>query len=290
MIGEFLNSWPLFQNTYLAGWLIAIVLALIGVIVVARDQIFVSAAVAQASSFGVALGMWTASLAGIQAWAWLHTDGFLSGCAIAFAVASALLTARTREPRRESSEAITGWIFLTAGSGAVLLLAHSPHGLEEVHRLLASSLIGATEADVAGFMVLTVASVIFFCLGWRRILFIALDPMTARALGIHPARWLIATSLALGLAAGLAIRTSGMLYTFGCLVLPGLVAKNLCREVRAMFVVAPLVALAAAVGGFVIAHHADYPPGQMTVAILCLVLIPAWLYRAAVARFCHLKY
>ncbi|MGH8611746.1 MAG: metal ABC transporter permease [Gammaproteobacteria bacterium] len=283
MISEFLASWPLFHNTYLAGWLIAFVLALIGVIVVARDQIFVSAAVAQASSFGVAFGMWTASLVNIQAWDWLHTDGFLSGCAIAFAVASAMLTARTREPRRESSEAITGWIFLAAGSGAVLLLSHSPHGLEEVHRLLSSSLIGATDADVAGFTALTVAIVVFLHMGWRRILLIAQDPMTARALGIHPERWLIATSLALGLAAGLAIRTAGMLYTFGCLVLPGLIAKNLCREVRSMFFVAPVVALAAAVSGFVIAHHADYPPGQMTVAILCLFLTLAWLYRAAVA-------
>ncbi len=280
MIGEFLASWPLFHNTYLAGWLIAFVLALIGVIVVARDQIFVSAAVAQASSFGVAFGMWVTSVGSVQAWDWLHTDGFLSGCAIAFAVASAMLTARTREPRRESSEAITGWIFLAGGSGAVLLLSHSPHGLEEVHRLLSSSLIGATDADVAGFTALTVAIVVFLHLGWRRILLIALDPMTARALGMHPERWLIATSLALGLAAGLAIRTAGMLYTFGCLVLPGLVAKNLCHEVRGMFVVAPLVALAAAVSGFVIAHHADYPPGQMTVAILCLFLVLAWLYRA----------
>ncbi len=283
MISEFLASWPLFHNTYLAGWLIALVLALIGVIVVARDQIFVSAAVAQASSFGVAFGMWATSLASIQVWDWLHSDGFLSGCAIAFAVASAMLTARTREPRRESGEAITGWIFLAAGSGAVLLLSHSPHGLEEVHRLLSSSLIGATDADVAGFTALTVASAIFFFLGWRRILLIAQDPMTARALGIHPARWLIATSLALGVAAGLAIRTSGMLYTFGCLVLPGLVAKNVCREVRAMFFVAPVVAVAAAVSGFVIAHHADYPPGQMTVAILCLFLTLAWLYRATVS-------
>ncbi|MGH8507175.1 MAG: hypothetical protein ACREVH_00440 [Gammaproteobacteria bacterium] len=40
---------------------------------------------------------------------------------------------------------------------------------------------------------------------------------------------------------------------------------------------------AAAVCSFVIAHQADYPAGQMTVAILCLVLILAWLYRAAVA-------
>jgi ABC-type Mn2+/Zn2+ transport system permease subunit len=284
LIDEFLASWPLFHDTYLAGWLIALILSLVGVLVVARDQIFVTAAIAQASSFGVALGIWTTASISAHAWPWLSHDGLLAACAIVFAVAAALLTARTREPRRESSEAITGWIFLAAGSGAVLLLAHSPHGLEEVHRLFASSLIGATAADVMRFAVVATAIMVFLGLAWRRLLLIALDLLTARALGIDPRPWLIASSLALGVAAGLAIRSSGMLYAFGCLVLPGLVAKNLCREVRAMFIVAPLVALTAAVSGFVLAHHADYPPGQMTVAMLCLLLALAWLYRAAVAR------
>ncbi|MGH8467657.1 MAG: metal ABC transporter permease [Gammaproteobacteria bacterium] len=65
--------------------------------------------------------------------------------------------------------------------------------------------------------------------------------------------------------------------------MPGLIAKNLCHEVRSMFFVAPVIARAAAVGGFVIAHHADYPPGQMTVAILCLFLTLTWLYQSTVS-------
>jgi ABC-type Mn2+/Zn2+ transport system permease subunit len=39
-----------------------------------------------------------------------------------------------------------------------------------------------------------------------------------------------------------------------------------------MFLVAPAVAVAAGAAGFVIANHWDYPPGQMTVAILCVLL------------------
>jgi ABC-type Mn2+/Zn2+ transport system permease subunit len=60
-----------------------------------------------------------------------------------------------------------------------------------------------------------------------------------------------------------------MLYTFGCLVLPPLLAKRLCREVRSMFLVAPLMSLAMGVPGFVLANHLDSPPAQMTVALLC---------------------
>jgi len=68
-----------------------------------------------------------------------------------------------------------------------------------------------------------------------------------------------------------------MLHTFGCLVLPALVAKSLCREVRTMFVVAPLVSLGPGVLGFILAIHYDFPPAQMTVALLCLGLCLAWV-------------
>jgi ABC-type Mn2+/Zn2+ transport system permease subunit len=101
----------------------------------------------------------------------------------------------------------------------------------------------------------------------------------AAAVGLNLKLWGLVTSAWLGLAVGLAIRTSGMLYTFGCLVLPALAAKSLCREVRAMFVVAPLVSLGAGVLGFILANHYDFPPAQMTVALLCLILCIAWILR-----------
>ena len=75
------------------------------------------------------------------------------------------------------------------------------------------------------------------------------------------------------------MRVSGMLYTFGCLVLPALIAKNLCREVRPLFLVAPLVAVSTGGIGCVLADATDSPPAQMTVALLSLALVLAWLIR-----------
>jgi ABC-type Mn2+/Zn2+ transport system permease subunit len=72
---------------------------------------------------------------------------------------------------------------------------------------------------------------------------------------------------------------SGVVFSFGCLVLPALVAKNLCREVGQMLWVSPLVGLAAAMAGFVAANHWDLPPGQAAVAILCVALLGAWMVR-----------
>lgn len=276
MIGEFLASWALFHNTYLAGWLIALLLSLVGVLVVARDQIFIGAAISQASTLGIALGMWIGGQAVADAIPWLQSDRFLTTMAVTFSLIAALMSSSGGEAGRESHEAITGWVFLASASLSILIVSHSPHGLEEIHRLLASSIIGASAADVWGFATLAGLTAMVFLATHRRLLLFVMDPAMAAAVGMHVSGWEALISTWLGLAVGLSIRSSGMLYTFGCLVLPALIAKNVCREVRPMFFVAPVVAVGAGTIGFVLANHYDYPPAQMTVALLSLLLALAW--------------
>ena len=276
MIESFFGSWDLFQYTYLAGWLIGLLLSLVGVLVVARDQIFIGVAVSQASTLGIALGLGLGNVPGAERWTWLESEGVLALMAVVFAVLAALVTARGGGIGRESHEAITGWVFLASASLSILLVAHSPHGLEEVQRLLSSSIIGATIVDVWMFASLAGCTLLAVSVAHRRLLLFAMDPAMAAAVGLRVTWWAGGVAIWLGLAVGLSMRVSGMLYTFGSLVLPALIAKNVCREVRTMFVVAPGFALGASAVGFVVANHYDYPPAQMTVALLCLALSIVW--------------
>ena len=395
MIAAFLDSWELFGNAYLVGWMIAFALSGIGVWVVARNQIFLGAAVAQASGFGVALALRIGSSAAAVSLPWLASDALHAALAVGASVATALVTSREAHGR-ESSEAVTGWVFLLASSGAVLLVAHSPHGLEEVKQILLSTLLGVSGTDVwlfAGLALLTGAgiaglqrSILLFAVdpemagaavslpwlasdalhaalavgasvatalvtsreahgresseavtGWvfllassgavllvahsphgleevkqillstllgvsgtdvwlfaglalltgagiaglqRSILLFAVDPEMAGAVGMRTGLWKALTAVWLGVAVGLAIHAAGMLYAFGCLVLPPLIAKNLCREMRSVFVLAPLLGVSAAVVGFVLANHYDTPPAHTTVALFCALLAGAWIRRS----------
>ena len=277
MIAEFVASWSLFHSTYLAGWAIALLLALVGVPVVARDQIFVGAAVAQASMLGIALGLWAGVAPVLAGCEWCQSESLRAGLGGAFAVAAALACARGgRTGARETPEAVTGWVFLTAGSLAVLVLAHSPHGLEEVHRLMSSTIIGASHTDVAVFAV--AAAITGALVVWRRptLLLLVMDPDMAAASGVDVRTWTLATNVWLGVVVALSVRASGMIYAFACLVLPALVAKSLCREVGQMFIVAPVVSVVCAVIAFVLANHLDYPPGQLAAVILGTALVAAW--------------
>ncbi len=277
MIAEFLASWGLFHDAYLCGWLIAALLAVVGVLVVARNQIFLGAAVAQASTLGIALGMWLGSAFGVEGLAGDHAHGALSFIGVGFAVLAALLTARSAHGG--SGEAVTGWVFLAAASGAVLVLAASPHGLEEINHLVSSSIIGATAGDVwlfAALALITAGAVVL----WRdRLLLFAIDAAMADAVGMRAGAWSAAVAVWLGLAVGLSMRATGLLYTFGCLVLPPLAATALCRESAPLFWVAPLLAVACGVVGFVLANHFDLPPAQMAVALQAGLVAVVWVAR-----------
>lgn len=274
---EFIDSWALFGETYAAGWLIAVLLSSVGVWMVARDQIFLGAAVSQASTLGTAVALW---LQGVFATHALGADLLTFGLAVAASIATALITGRTPQPGRESSEAITGWVFLVGASLPVLMLAHSPHGLEEVHRILFSSILGASRTDVFLFLALSVGTGLGLLRFAPRLVLFAMDPDTAAVTGgMNTRRWTIGTAVWLGTAVGLSIHSAGLLYTFGCLVLPALTARNLCREVLPMFAVAPVVALSAALVAFPVAHALDVPPAQFTVALLCAVVGVSWVVR-----------
>ncbi len=284
MIADFLASWSLFGTTYLVGLLIAALLALVGIWVVARDHIFLGAAVAQASTLGVALGLWLGASGAAARAGWLESDAIPALLAVAASIATAWSAARAAGSGRESEESVSGWIFLVAASLPVLLMAHHPHGLEEVERLMFSTLLSATRVDLVVFGALAGATLLAVARFRDRLLLFTLDPEMAAAVGLRASLWAGVTAVWLGVVVGLSLRVSGLVYTFGCLVLPGLIAKTLCREVRPLLWVAPGLALVAALLGFVLAHRYDLPPAHTTVALLGFALAAAWAARAVRER------
>lgn len=282
VVGDFIRSWPLFATTYTTGWIVAALLALVGVLVVGSRAVFAGAALSQASTLGISVAMWIGAVLGDAAPAWMARDGWLSAVSILAAVGTSLFLVRAsqREGRGSgrglaSPEAVIGWIYLLGASGAIIVSAHHPHGLEEVNRLVSSSLIGAGSGDLWTFAALAVATAAMVVRWWRPILLWLMDPPSAAASGVRVELLERGHALWLGLVVGLAIRSSGLLYTFGCLVLPSLVAQGLCRETRSLFWAAPTVAVAASLAGFVLANAFDYPPAQLTVLVLAAAVLPA---------------
>ncbi len=278
MINEFMLSWPLFKYTYLAGWSIGLLLSLLGVLIVARDQIFIGAAISQASALGISIALVVLPFFSGSIPEYSH-EYLIAAMAVVFSIAASWFTSN-KNLAAESHEAVTGFVFLACSSLSVILVSKSPHGMEEINRLLSSSIIGATIGDVTCFtaLFLITAAALFFL--WRQFTLLAIDHEMAFSIGIPTTFYNALFSVWLGLALGLSIRVSGMLFVFGGLVLPALAAKNISRDIERMFILSPVISLVSNISAFVFANYYDYPPAQISVAFLSFVLVIAWFVKA----------
>ncbi|MFN0056813.1 MAG: metal ABC transporter permease [Planctomycetota bacterium] len=273
MISDFLASWPLFQNTYLSGWLSSVLLALVGVALVTRDQMFLGAAIAQASTLGVALHIWLSSIGAGAIATVLSLPGAKAVIAFGCAVIAALATAR---PNRESREAVAAWLFLGCGSLAVLLVAQSPHGRVEVEQLLTRSILGASAGEMWTLAVATSALLFLAVKLERPLRLVLMDSAFALAVGMPMRRWTNGIAIIMGGAVGLALPIAGLTYTFCSLVLPPLIARRLVRELRTLLWVAPVIALISSIASSVLAHALDWPPAHTLVLVQSALLAACW--------------
>lgn len=293
----YLASWAFFDDSWIAGLLVAASCAIPGVLVVARNQIFIGAAIAQAATAGVALGFWIAGLtSGI--------GGPVDPChmvgvsmlalsfpylgAITIAIVAAVICAPGILGQRSSPESRTGWVFLTGSALALLLLSQNAHGANAINTLLNSSLLGAQTSDIVLPAITAGLSILIAVLAGRHLVLLAIDAEWAPLAGIRRRRWEIGIALWVAVTVAIAIRTGGLLYTFACLILPAMAARGACREVRWQFLAAPLLGLIAANAGFALSTRHNLPPPQLTV--LCFAVLPllaapfAWWHRRAGRR------
>jgi ABC-type Mn2+/Zn2+ transport system permease subunit len=274
-VAEFLSSWGLFVRPYTLTLLAAMGLSMLGVVTAARRQVFMAAAVAQASTFGFALFALIAGAAATQAGGSVWRDVVVVGSAVAAALFTMLGDGRQTQGSRLDGDERTAWVFIAAGAGAILVLSQAAAGMEQFRRMQASSVIGATRLDVVTFAALLVAMIGVLLWAGRSLVLLLADPVMAAAIGMRVRAWHLGLAVFSGACVGLGVRSTGMLFTFGCLALPVMIAKQVCGEVRWLFWVSPLIALASAFAGLWLSYLFDLPPGQVVVALLCGLLLIA---------------
>lgn len=268
---DFLDAWALFHDAWLVALLLATLLPLCGIVLVLRQQLFLSAAVGQASTLGIALGIWF-GLAPTAVVGTAHTETFSLLFAIAGGGVTAVAAMRALSTTGSHVEARSAWMFLAGSSLSVLLSTADPHGLEEVRRLTLSSLLGVSALDVwlaAGALAFTLG---LCAVRSRRVLLWAMDPVTTRAQGSSLLALDLAVGAWLGVCTGFAIHATGLLFAFGLTVLPVLVVREVATSLRGVLWLAPLVGAADTVVSLWLAHVLDLPPGQVAVGVLVLLL------------------
>jgi zinc/manganese transport system permease protein len=127
--------WPAF----VAGLLVTATHVPLGMQVLARGIVFIDLAVAQVAGLGVILA---------HSLGWEPTGAPVQVAALAAALACAMLLTWTERRWPEVQEAIIGVVFVLGSSAAILLLAHDPHGGENLKELLVGQILWVTKTQL----------------------------------------------------------------------------------------------------------------------------------------------
>jgi zinc transport system permease protein len=250
-------------------------LGFLGVYVVLRRTVFVSAALTQVSTLGLVVGLFVEERFHVEA---EHAHHQL-GMAMGFAAAGALLLGGLRS-RRLPAEATVGAAWVAASAAVVLGISRLVHASHDLGGMVFGNAVAVPDDElwmIGAVALLCGALHLAFA---KEIAFASFDPETATALGLRVRAWDAVLSLTLGLAIPATARALGALPVFALLTLPASAALLLGLRFRAVFVAAALLGVLAAAGGYLVSWGAETPTGATMVLVAALALVPGALRRA----------
>lgn len=230
-------EWSIVWPAFLAGLLVTATHVPLGIQVLGRGIVFIDLAVAQIAGLGVIFAGWV----GLE-----PRGGATQGAALAAALVGALLLNWTDELWPDVQEAVIGVTFVLAASGAMLLLAASPHGGEHLKDLLIGQILWVDTARL-GWASLATAVLLGSWFGFGARL--------ARA-GFY---------LVFACAVTLSVQLVGLYLVFTTLIVPALATRRFARgRIGAGYALGALGYAA----GLALSLASDLPAGPLIVLAL----------------------
>lgn len=277
----FAQVWEFCRDSILAVMVAGGLCAFVGVYILLRRVVFVSAAVTQASGLGIAVAFFLASFAASPEQAsasWLFSAQLYS---LVAGIGCALLLSRSPGPGRLASETQVGLGWVLAGA-LLLLTLSSKRIVQEAHQvdeLLYGSAILVTRGELVTTAVVAAGLLAVHLAFFKELVFVSFDGEMAETLGYRTRLWNVLLFATVGVAVSVSVRSLGALPAFGFLVIPGAAAQLLVRRVVSVFALAVVFALAAGLIGFTFAVVREWPVGPSLVVAAALFLIPGSVVR-----------
>ena len=255
------------RQALLAGVLVALFCSYLGLFVVLKRTVFVSVALAEMSSAGVALGL----LCGFSP-SW--------GAAL-FTLLGVVLFSLRLSPRRVPHESYIGLLYCVAGALGILLLARSAQGESQMLTLLQGNILTGKTSEIwqmaGAFAVVALVHLLFH----KEFMLVSFDRDQAATLGFNPLWWEFLLLLTVGVVIAFSVRAVGVLLTTALLILPAMTALLWTNRMRSAWIAAAILAIIPVPLGLHFSLLSDsLPPSPLIVALSFLILLPSLLLTA----------
>jgi zinc transport system permease protein len=277
--GGFFDAWELFRDPALAGAIVGLVLGFLGVYVIAKRMVFLSAALSQCAGLGVALAFYGQAHWGLSGLAGSPRVGSLVVTLI-----TALLLTTDRKATATRRDSLLGLAFLLGSAGTLAISTRIVRETQDIQSLLFGTAVAVLPEELR-FVLYAALAMISLHLWWLRgFVAISTDPDSATVRGL-PVRLLEATLLlSLALAISLFTQVLGALPVFAFSVLPAMAALRISIHIRMALLAAGLIGAASGFLGYLAAFQYELPVGASQTLVGIVLVLLAELVRRLASR------
>jgi zinc transport system permease protein len=274
----FFESYFLWRDPLFVAVIAGALCAFVGVYIVLKRMVFVSAAMSQMSGVGVALAFYLASVVGVdphRAPLYLHPLWY----AIAFAGLGAALFSYNLSNRRLSGETLVGLGYLIAAASVIIVL-NSPRVTQEAHEVNDLLYGNAVAVPPEQLWLITGTALLIgglHAIFGKEFLFVSFDPEMARTLGVKTRVFSLLLFLTFALTISVSTRAIGALPVFAFMVIPPAVGLLVAERLWSVFAVSVGVAVSSAALGYYISFRWSLPTGASMVAAAAAFFVPSLL-------------
>lgn len=265
---EFVAGWPLYRDPVACAVMAGAALGALGVFVVLRRAVFVTATLSQAAGLGVALAFY------LQIHHGLPLSPVLG--ALAMSVLATLLVG-ARPQGKMSRETLVGAAFVTTSALAVLLGDRIAQEAHDISAVLFGTAVLVRPLDLWLVSAASALGLGLLCALGRALTFSGFDPEGARVQGLPVLRVELAFWLVFALLVSVSTRALGALPVFALAVLPAAAAVAVGQRLGVVLALATVGGAASGGAGYLFAFFGELPVGasQATCAALFALLISA---------------
>ncbi len=250
--------WEFYRDPILCAVAAGAVLGLLGVYVVSRRIVFVSAALSQVAALGIVGGFFLVATMGL-AGATAHIVPV--GLALLLALAVVFALAWLGDHPSLGRDAILGIAFIVPTALVLIIGPQIPQEMHSVEQILHGSAVLVRKADLWAVVIAGTLVVATQLAAFRGFVFASLDPIVARTQGVPVKALDLILFGSIAIMTGLVTRALGALPTFGLTVLPAIGVLGLKIGLRNVFILAAIVGAVSGAGGYLLAYYLDWSVG-----------------------------
>jgi zinc transport system permease protein len=283
-VSDFSDFWAgrdLWREPMIAGILAGAILGYIGVFIVLKRMVFVSAALSEISGVGVAFAFWLGAVMGVNPHQHAEVPVLLEATwfSLLFACVAAALFSFQPGHRKLAPETIVGLGYIIA-SALVLAILNSPRIAQEAHAvgdILFGNAVTVPRSQIYALAAASLAAVVVHALFFKELLFVSYDPETAVVQGVGVFKYELLLNLATAVVISVATRAVGALPVFAFTVIPAAAALMITERLRSTIVLSVTFGVVAAALGYYASWVEQLPTGASMVVVASLFLVPGLL-------------